>query len=109
MSGIGTPMYADLLAAALATTAGEGSETPDLVDSALRARRHVRDFSRSGSDGVAASVAGQLAYDVSLVVLCRATGVDCPVGAFGQPGRARADLERTLIDRGIFPTELGAE
>jgi hypothetical protein len=95
-------MYAELLDAAFSERPAADSRAT--VSEALSALLHCRDrlgSSASQADATATSLANQVAYDIALIELARAAGLDCEPNTFDQPERRRAELRTELISRGI--------
>jgi hypothetical protein len=102
-------MYTQLLEAALGARAISGQTRP--VDASLaevfRCRRQLEEVGPSDSvvDRVSAALADQVGYDVALIELTRALGIECDPRGFDQPQQQRHKLEHGLEVRGIRLTE----
>jgi hypothetical protein len=103
VTGTVATVYADLLSASVAGDSGAWTlPVPDLVQ-ALAACRIPSVAARAGGQlDVATAVADELRYDTLLVVLCRRTGVDVDLRAFGRPMVERLRLEHALDGLGIL-------
>jgi hypothetical protein len=79
-----------------------------------RARLGINVAGGSESGWAATAIADQLAYDVALINLARCSGIEASPSGFDPPQKERAQLERTLENRGTHldrlfePTELDA-
>lgn len=101
-------MYTQLLEAALGARTVSGQTRP--VDASLadvfRCRRQLEEVGpNSVVDRVSAALADQVAYDVALIELARALGIECDPRGFDQPQQQRHKLEHGLEVRGIRLTE----
>jgi hypothetical protein len=96
-------MYAELLEAALGERlrSGPPGASGERLAELFRCRRQLN-ASPSPNNGVAVSVADQLAYDVALIELAQGVGINCDLLGFDQPQRERARLEQGLISRGVL-------
>jgi hypothetical protein len=101
-------MYTQLLEAALGARAVSGQTRP--VDASVadvfRCRRQLEEVGPdSVVDRVSAALADQVAYDVALIELAGALGIECDPRGFDQPQQQRHKLEHRLEVRGIRLTE----
>jgi hypothetical protein len=98
-------MYTQLLEAALGARAISGRTRP--IDASLaevfRCRRELEEVGPSDSvaDRVSAALADQVAYDIALIELAGALGIECDPRGFDQPQQERHKLEHVLEVRGI--------
>lgn len=103
---IAMSLYADLLEEVLRSHAGDASVAePAMILEQLRAQRR-----RLGAPGptpfdITGEVAEQVCYDLMLLRLCAAIGVEHAPARFAQPEVERRRLEEDLRRRGI---DLGA-
>lgn len=97
-------MYSELLRRVVAGR-GDGlrSVTDQQLQALLQDRRRRMDTvsggpvdTAGGRADAAASLAAQLEYDLVLLELCRARGIESDPGRFGQPAVERQRLERAL-------------
>jgi hypothetical protein len=74
------------------------------LDAVRRSRgaRHEDAPPRSDPDAVPAVLAREIAYDVALLQLAEAWGIETDLGRFEQPLQERARLEQALRERGIM-------
>jgi hypothetical protein len=105
-------MYADLLAASLPQPIAPGEQVSELgALLALLLAARIRLGERRSGAGAEGDLATNIEYDLALLRLCAARGVDVDPGRFDRPGEERARLERELALRGmdLGELELGAE
>jgi hypothetical protein len=103
-------MYTQLLYAALRQRPlTEVGATEDALDDVVRCRHDLEDGVPPGApDTVSVVLALQIAYDLALVELARAVGVETDPNRFEQPQPERERLERALRNLGIT-LEMSAE
>jgi hypothetical protein len=98
-------IYVQLLDAALAEAPPQPDEmtTGDAVAELLRRRGNLNTnkSSRGGSLWAPDAVANELAYDMALIRLARFLGIECDADDFELPGRGRAQIELSLMSKGI--------
>jgi hypothetical protein len=100
-------MYAELLVASLgqSITPGErASEVGALLAQLLAARLRLGE--RQAGAGPEGDLAANIEYDLALLRLCAARGVDADPRRFDRPGQERARLEGELALRGTVLDEL---
>lgn len=101
-------VYADLLSASVAgETRARTLSVPELVEVLTECRIPAPGAREDGRLDVAAAVADELRYDTFLVVLCRRTGIDVDLRAFGRPMVERQRLEHALAGLGFLPALVG--
>ena len=104
-------MYAQLLEAAVDQRSHHeaGGTERGALDEVVRRRRELEEGVPPGApDTVPVVLAQQIAYDVALLELARAVGVETDPNRFAQPAAERERLECALCDLGIsleVPTE----
>lgn len=101
-------MYRQLLAVALLERPphpGDPDEEPQVLLERLAEQRHQLLSAGAGTSrrhaDPAAAVALQLRYDVALIHLCSALGIDYQLDRFSQPAAAREALEQSLRRMGL--------
>jgi hypothetical protein len=98
-------IYTQLLGAALAerSSATEGLSAPEVLAELLRSRRGLNTSGESHGGPYLAldAVANQLSYDVALIRLAWALGIDCEINDFDRPDDGRVQTELSLTSRGI--------
>jgi hypothetical protein len=102
-------MYAELLAASLDQRPAEGGqEVGDLLAEVIACRQRL-----GTSSSAVASPEGDLAsnidYDLALIRLAAARGIDTDPCGFDRPGEERRRLEQELARRGVDLNELAAD
>ena len=98
-------MYAELLIAACGQQwpAEAGATERDALEELHRCRAQLGESAKAaaGPDLVPVVLALELSYDVALLRLALAAGVETDPSRFDQPRRERARLEGALRERGI--------
>ena len=102
-------MYSELLILSYRETEADGQVSPgELLANLLASRGRCRRDGRSARSG-AGTLATELDYDLALLRLCAAMGVDHDPQRFTDPGPERSRLELTLAGAGIDLGALDAE
>lgn len=102
-------MYADLLAASCdqpMVSADEHRDVGLLLARAIASRRGLSTPPGSGA-GPEGNLAANIDYDLALLRLCLARGIDADPRRFDRPIEERGRLEAELAKRGIDLAELG--
>jgi hypothetical protein len=94
-------MYTQLLDVAYGRCGQLGASTQDAVDEVLRCRGELTALCPEGADFVPITLARQIGYDVALLDLAAALGIETDPSRFEQPWRERARLEHAIRARGI--------
>jgi hypothetical protein len=97
-------MYTHLLDAAVGqrTTVSEHPTERAALDAVRRCRRALgEEPAAADPDAVPAVLARELGYDVALLDLAEALGIETGPSRFEQPRHERARLERAFRERGI--------
>jgi hypothetical protein len=104
-------MYAELLAASFDECSAQGEETPEVGDLLARAiaSRHRLTAGPAADAGPEGDLATNIEYDLALLGLCAARGIEGHPRRFDRPGEERRRLEEELAKRGIDLEELGSD
>lgn len=103
-------MYRDLLMSSFGLSVVSGQALDDwaeLLDHTLDCRRRLPGAGSVGDSEIEGDIARHLDYDLALLRLCTATGIECDAERFGRPRLERKRFEDELATRGIDLDELG--
>lgn len=111
-----TSMYSQLLAATMEGQHPDEADAPpssgELLSRVLSCRRHLDHpgsptvdghavTTADGAVGPAGDLAANVAYDMALLALCAARGIDSDPAMFGRPLVERSRLEAALAAQGL--------